>query len=529
MSKSIYGRDYLNKSNFARQDLSWRYKPKQVLLSISILVSGRGESMEKCVASLEKLRRRVPCELILTDTGCPAQLQGWLKQKADKLLKFKWCDDFAAARNVGLHAAVGEWFMFMDDDEWFEDTAEIESFFLSGEYKRYQSASYIVRNYVNQEGTVWRDTHLTRMTRRRPDSRFFYPIHESLWPLLDPQKDLEDYAHHYGYAYADQEAAVAKRRRNLRILLPAIEEDPHCMKHYLQAVAEYYSMDEFESAYQIADKGIANCEPDREENVPHIDGLYGAAVRMRLRGGRSLEAIRMGQDFLENVSLSDLAKASICGDLAAAYGELGDNRLCLRYLEDYLEWKEYFCQNKAAWLRQETVVLDSCFENFQYRKVMGWGFAAALFLKDAQAAEALLAREPLEWWMEAVRGWYTLASEENRERWQTDFQELMEGPGMPAAPEGIGRACAHVAQLYEILTMPEPGDAQAGAQEQRAQGMGAATQEMEALAALLKEKVRLLVQGGQRQAALDTVRQLRGYFPADKELEELEAQCQEGE
>ena len=355
MSKSIYGRDYLNKSNFARQDLSWRYKPKQVLLSISILVSGRGESMEKCVASLEKLRRRVPCELILTDTGCPAQLQGWLKQKADKLLKFKWCDDFAAARNVGLHAAVGEWFMFMDDDEWFEDTAEIESFFLSGEYKRYQSASYIVRNYVNQEGTVWRDTHLTRMTRRRPDSRFFYPIHESLWPLLDPQKDLEDFAHHYGYAYADQEAAVAKRRRNLRILLPAIEEDPHCMKHYLQAVAEYYSMDEFESAYQIADKGIANCEPDREENVPHIDGLYGAAVRMRLRGGRSLEAIRMGQDFLENVSLSDLAKASICGDLAAAYGELGDNRLCLGYLEDYLEWKEYFSQNKAAWLRQETV------------------------------------------------------------------------------------------------------------------------------------------------------------------------------
>ena len=33
---------------------------------------------------------------------------------------------------------------------------------------------------------------------------------------------------------------MAKRHRNLKLLLPAIEADPHCMKHYLQAVAEYY-------------------------------------------------------------------------------------------------------------------------------------------------------------------------------------------------------------------------------------------------------------------------------------------------
>ena len=155
---------------------------KQILLSISILVSGRTETTEKCIASLEHLRQRVPCELILTDTGCPAEMQAWLKEKADKVLKFTWCNDFAAARNVGLRAARGQWFMFMDDDEWFEDTARIEAFFLSGEYKKYQSASYIVRNYANMEGSVWRDTYLARMTRRRPDTRFFYPIHESLWP-----------------------------------------------------------------------------------------------------------------------------------------------------------------------------------------------------------------------------------------------------------------------------------------------------------------------------------------------------------
>ena len=50
--------------------MSRRNYKKQILLSISIMVSGREETMGKCIASLERLRRRVPCELILTDTGC---------------------------------------------------------------------------------------------------------------------------------------------------------------------------------------------------------------------------------------------------------------------------------------------------------------------------------------------------------------------------------------------------------------------------------------------------------------------------
>ncbi len=48
---------------------------------------------------------------------------------------------------------------------------------------------------------------------------------------------------------------------------------------------------------------------------------------------------------------------------------------------------------------------------------------------------------------------------------------------------------------------------------------------MEALAAALKEKVRGMIQQGQQQAALETIRQLQGYFPQDKELGELEAKC----
>ena len=131
------GRKSQGKKKHSRNHSGWNYfqnssavsnravknNANQKLLSISMLVSGREETTEKCIASLDHLRSTVPCELILTDTGCPAGMQEWLQQKADKVLRFTWCDDFAAARNVGLQAASGEWFMFMDDDEWFEDSA----------------------------------------------------------------------------------------------------------------------------------------------------------------------------------------------------------------------------------------------------------------------------------------------------------------------------------------------------------------------------------------------------------------------
>lgn len=518
---------------------------KQILLSISILVSGREETTGRCIASLDRLRSRVSCELILTDTGCPPEMRRQLEGKADKFFTFPWCDDFAAARNVGLRAASGKWFMFLDDDEWFEDTSGIEAFFLSGEYRGYRTASYVVRNYAEMDGSVWRDTPLNRMVRMQPDTRFYYPVHESLWPLTEPVKRLEDYAHHYGYASPDPEVQMAKRQRNLRLLLPEIDRDPHCMKHYLQAVSEYFSIDQHAAAWEMAERGLSHYSPARGDNAPHVDGLYAATVRMRLRAKRSGEAIRRGREHLAHAALSDLAKASISGDLAIAYGELEDWGEALRFLQEYLRWKDYFALRRDVWVEQVTLVLDSCFENFQYRKAMGWGFAAALSLGDAQSAEELLAREALEWWLDAVQAWYALASEEARGKWQSGFRCLCspfpqpDRPGRQAGEweEGPG-PYGHLRQLYGILTVPDsqaalgrPSDEGApdtshgqGTVQEAADAQEAAAQ-MEILAARLKEKVRQLIGQGQEQAALSVMEQLRVYFPTDSELMELMERC----
>ena len=98
--------------------------------------------------SIKPILEAVPSELIAVDTGCTDGSVKIVEEYADKIIKFKWCDDFSKARNTGLKAASGEWFMFIDDDEWFEDATEIIEFFNSGEYKSYGRASYLVRNYA---------------------------------------------------------------------------------------------------------------------------------------------------------------------------------------------------------------------------------------------------------------------------------------------------------------------------------------------------------------------------------------------
>ena len=133
--------------------------------------------MPKTLESLKPILDNVSSELIVVDTGCDEDLLEVVRQYTDKIKKFEWCKDFAKARNVGIENAQGDWFMFIDDDEWFEDVTEFIEFFNSDEMYKYNYAKYVVRNYENMEGTVWTDSIAGRMFRMfEENSRWSYGI-----------------------------------------------------------------------------------------------------------------------------------------------------------------------------------------------------------------------------------------------------------------------------------------------------------------------------------------------------------------
>ena len=104
-----------------------------IQLTISLLVSDRMETLGKCLASLSPLLRELDSELIVVFTGKKEEALTLVQQYTSHIIPFVWCNDFSKARNAGLKEAKGEWFLYLDDDEWFEDTGEIIHFFQSGE------------------------------------------------------------------------------------------------------------------------------------------------------------------------------------------------------------------------------------------------------------------------------------------------------------------------------------------------------------------------------------------------------------
>jgi len=157
-------------------------KQKQTLLSISLLTSNRADTIRRCLDSLAPIREQLSCELILVDTSTDPAVREILQEYTDRIIPFTWCNDFSRARNAGLSAARGEWFLYLDDDEWFVETEELIDFFQSGEYQRYGYANYIQRNFYDPEYRNYTDSWVSRMIRLAPDTHFESRIHEYLHP-----------------------------------------------------------------------------------------------------------------------------------------------------------------------------------------------------------------------------------------------------------------------------------------------------------------------------------------------------------
>ena len=74
----------------------------KIQLSISMLASDRSVSLERCLDSLKPLLMQVPSELIIVFTGTDERVREIASRYTDKIIPFTWCDNFSAARNVGL-------------------------------------------------------------------------------------------------------------------------------------------------------------------------------------------------------------------------------------------------------------------------------------------------------------------------------------------------------------------------------------------------------------------------------------------
>lgn len=359
---------------------------KKKLLSISLLVSNRPDTVEKCLKSLEHLRKSVSSELILVDTGCGEKVRNIIELYADKIVEFTWCGDFAKARNAGLKEATGEWFLYLDDDEWFEDTSEIEEFFLSGEWKNYGYAFYKQRNYDDMSGSVYSDALVTRMTRLYENVCFVYSIHECFENIRGNIKIFNAYVHHYGYIYKSKKELYEHSRRNIKPLLEEHKCNPKELRHNVQLAQEYDVIQEYRKSIEVSLEGINQAGVE----IRYVNSLFANVVKCFYWLCDYSKTIEYGKKYLRDERINELCAAAIYSTLCKANYELGNYMECLDDLRQYLAAYDRN-SNGNSYIKYTSLFLD-CFEIKELNSDIGFGIRAALCLNNIKKARELFDR-----------------------------------------------------------------------------------------------------------------------------------------
>jgi glycosyltransferase involved in cell wall biosynthesis len=81
------------------------------------MVKNEEPSLPACLASLAG----VADDVVVVDTGSSDRTRDVARQHGARVFDFPWCDDFSAARNECLRHAHGDWVLWLDADERFDD------------------------------------------------------------------------------------------------------------------------------------------------------------------------------------------------------------------------------------------------------------------------------------------------------------------------------------------------------------------------------------------------------------------------
>lgn len=195
-------------------------------LSLCMIVRDEAELLPRFVEAVDGLWD----EWILVDTGSQDDTIAIAERAGATVLHHTWTGDFAAARNVGLDAATGDWVLILDADE-FVSIAGVREIRALLDDATVGAALVPMRNPL-PHGHV-RVTPLLRLFRNAPTIRFRYPIHEDITESVQAHLErtgtralvLHEEVEHIGYVHA-RAAARDKKARDSAILRACLEDDP---------------------------------------------------------------------------------------------------------------------------------------------------------------------------------------------------------------------------------------------------------------------------------------------------------------
>lgn len=328
---------------------------------------------------------QVDSELIIVDTGCDEETHAVLLEYTSQVIKYKWCNDFSKARNVGLKRAKGEWFLYIDDDEWFIDGKEIVEFFQSGEYKEYGLACYIQRNYSDFEENLYSDSWVSRMIRLNSDTRFVSSIHEYLYPVKGECKLLHAPVKHFGYIFQSEEEKYKHSERNISLLFDMLKKEKSQLRWWVQLAQEYRGIREYRKLEEICKEGIQFIEKENDRFTNKERGtFYSGCILSELASYRIEEAERSYKKAIKDKRNTSMCQARLYGFGAEIYFQKEEYEECEQCCEQYLLLYDKLRKDEKQILEQGAFFVTECFEEAIRNSIYTWYICCRLKKGDTE-------------------------------------------------------------------------------------------------------------------------------------------------
>ena len=354
------------KSNIKKTGTIKRNDPNKIMLSVGMIVKNEEKHLDNCLSALKKLLDAIPSELIIVDTGSTDRTKEIAFKYTDKVYDFEWIDDFAAARNCGLKKAKGEWFMYIDADEYLdEDCEEMIQFFTMPEVnQQYNSASIMIKNYSGKKDNDVSNTFLApRLVRLDKDVEFKDPIHEYM-PQPNPHGCFSTIFHHYGYVF---ESKKDKDKKADRTVLPLLEEykknprDLRILAHLCDAThyEKYFHTFEEKERYYLEYLEEARKTP----NTGYSPVAYNKAAKFYDMSEKYEKAIDVSDEYLKlETSKNSAMTLSIYFYKLIAYINTNKHEEVLETVEKYFEYYDRFKNNDLELAEMRYEALDGLTE-----------------------------------------------------------------------------------------------------------------------------------------------------------------------
>jgi glycosyltransferase involved in cell wall biosynthesis len=295
-------------------------------VSLCMIVRDEEANLAACLRSAADLAD----EVVIVDTGSTDRTRQVAASFGARVVEFPWVDDFAAARNVSIDHATGDWVFWLDADESLDEDNRTRLRTLFADLDDGPAAYLMTQLSPARDGAgaAVAVDHV-RLFRRHPDVRWRYRVHEQI--LLSIRQAGHEVRRtavvilHAGWL--DEADGGRKLARNVRLLEMQDAEQPGDPVTLFNLGWAYVRLDRIEEALRLLGRSLELAPADFGARAK----VHTLLARCHHRLGRrdeALAACRAGR----GIAPDDPELCFLEGLFLTEGGRLAEAEACLRHL-----------------------------------------------------------------------------------------------------------------------------------------------------------------------------------------------------